>query len=115
MAGHLVRRHRLAEHFLIRIIGLPWHRAHQEAERWERVISDEVEERMVAILNDPATCPHGFPIPEPETVPFPPEGDWPWGWAPAIDAQRTAEATPASKPYFAIMVRSLRSSQGWIR
>ncbi len=63
VAEHLVRRHRLAEHFLIRIIGLPWHKAHEEAERWERVISDQVEERMIAILNDPATCPHGNPIP----------------------------------------------------
>ena len=59
----LVRRHRLAEHFLIRIIGLPWHQAHEEAERWERVISDEVEARMVAILEDPGACPHGNPIP----------------------------------------------------
>jgi DtxR family Mn-dependent transcriptional regulator len=63
VAEHLVRRHRLAEHFLIRIIGLPWHKAHEEAERWERVISDQVEERMIDILNDPATCPHGNPIP----------------------------------------------------
>src|SRR2546426_358446 len=35
VAEHLVRRHRLAEHFLIRVIGLPWHRAHEEAGRWE--------------------------------------------------------------------------------
>jgi DtxR family Mn-dependent transcriptional regulator len=62
-ARALVRRHRLAEHFLIRIIGLPWHMAHQEAERWERVISPEVEERMVVLLDDPGTCPHGNPIP----------------------------------------------------
>jgi DtxR family Mn-dependent transcriptional regulator len=63
VAEHQVRRHRLAEHFLIRIIGLPWHKAHQEAERWERVISDDVEERLIDILKDPATCPHGNPIP----------------------------------------------------
>ena len=63
LARALVRRHRLAEHFLIRIIGLPWHKAHEEAERWERVISADVEERMVAILDDPGTCPHGNPIP----------------------------------------------------
>lgn len=63
IARALVRRHRLAEHFLIRIIGLPWHKAHQEAERWERVISEEVEERMVEILDDPGACPHGNPIP----------------------------------------------------
>src|SRR6266704_87076 len=58
-----VRRHRIAEHFLIRIIGLPWHRAHEEAGRWERAISDEVEARMVEILGDPGACPHGNPIP----------------------------------------------------
>jgi DtxR family Mn-dependent transcriptional regulator len=63
IARSLVRRHRLAEHFLIRMIGLPWHKAHEEAGRWERVISDEVEARLVEILHDPATCPHGNPIP----------------------------------------------------
>jgi len=63
VAETLVRRHRLVEHFLIRILGLPWHRAHEEAERWERVISDEVEGRMTLLLEDPATCPHGNPIP----------------------------------------------------
>jgi len=63
IARALVRRHRLAEHFLIRVIGLPWHKAHDEAGRWERVISAEVEERLVDILHDPATCPHGNPIP----------------------------------------------------
>jgi DtxR family Mn-dependent transcriptional regulator len=63
VAVKLVRRHRLAEHFLIRVIGLPWHKAHEEAARWEKVISEEVEERMVNILGDPGTCPHGNPIP----------------------------------------------------
>ncbi len=63
VARALVRRHRLAEHFLIGVIGLPWHKAHDEAGRWERVISAEVEDRMAAILDDPATCPHGNPIP----------------------------------------------------
>jgi DtxR family transcriptional regulator, Mn-dependent transcriptional regulator len=63
LAVTLVRRHRLAEHLLIDIIGLPWHLAHSEAERWERVISDRIEERLVTILDDPGTCPHGNPIP----------------------------------------------------
>ena len=62
-ARRSVRRHRLAERFLINVIGLPWHRAHEEATAWERVISDEVEERLTDILDDPATCPHGNPIP----------------------------------------------------
>jgi DtxR family Mn-dependent transcriptional regulator len=63
LARTQVRRHRIAEHFLIRIIGLPWHRAHEEAGRWERAISDQVEARMVEILGDPGACPHGNPIP----------------------------------------------------
>lgn len=63
VARRLVRRHRLAERFLIEVLGIPWHRAHEEAGAWERAISDEVEERIAAILNDPATCPHGNPIP----------------------------------------------------
>jgi DtxR family Mn-dependent transcriptional regulator len=63
VAESLVRRHRLAEQFLIRIIGLPWHQAHEEAQRWEKAISDQVEERIAAMLDDPPTCPHGNPIP----------------------------------------------------
>lgn len=59
----LVRRHRLAEHLLIDIIGIPWHLAHEEAERWERVISDPIERRLVELLGDPGACPHGNPIP----------------------------------------------------
>src|SRR5918995_443116 len=59
MAIALVRRHRLAEHLLIDVIGLPWHQAHQEAERWERVISSDIEVRLVDILGDPGACPHG--------------------------------------------------------
>jgi DtxR family Mn-dependent transcriptional regulator len=63
LAVSLVRRHRLAEHLLIDVIGLPWHKAHEQAERWERVIDDEVEARLVEILADPGACPHGNPIP----------------------------------------------------
>ena len=48
---------------LVDVIGLPWHLAHDEAGRWEHVISDDVEARLVALLDDPATCPHGNPIP----------------------------------------------------
>lgn len=63
LAEKLVRRHRLAERFLIEMIGLPWHLAHEEAGAWERAISDRVEGRIADILHDPATCPHGNPIP----------------------------------------------------
>jgi DtxR family Mn-dependent transcriptional regulator len=63
LAESVVRKHRLAERLLTDIIGLPWHKAHVEACRWEHVISDEVEERLVELLEHPTTCPHGNPIP----------------------------------------------------
>jgi len=63
MAESVVRKHRLAERLLTDVIGLPWHKAHVEACRWEHVISDEVEARLVILLDNPTTCPHGNPIP----------------------------------------------------
>jgi DtxR family Mn-dependent transcriptional regulator len=62
-AESVVRKHRLAELLLTEVIGLPWHKAHLEACRWEHVISDEVEDRLVVLLGHPTTCPHGNPIP----------------------------------------------------
>ncbi|MGH9190662.1 MAG: metal-dependent transcriptional regulator [Acidimicrobiales bacterium] len=62
-AVSVVRKHRLAERLLTDVIGLPWHKTHIEACRWEHVISDEVEERLVVLLGNPFTCPHGNPIP----------------------------------------------------
>ncbi|MDQ1404302.1 MAG: DtxR family transcriptional regulator, Mn-dependent transcriptional regulator [Actinomycetota bacterium] len=70
-AESVVRKHRLAERLLTDVIGLPWHKAHLEACRWEHVISDEVEERLVEILGHPTTCPHGNPIPGTEGDPTP--------------------------------------------
>jgi DtxR family Mn-dependent transcriptional regulator len=63
IARSIVRRHRLAERLLVDVIGLDWEKAHREADRWEHAISAEVEEKLVALLGDPATCPHGNPIP----------------------------------------------------
>lgn len=63
VAEGVVRKHRLAERLLVDVIGLEWHKAHLEAGRWEHVISDEVEARLVALLGNPSTCPHGNPIP----------------------------------------------------
>ena len=63
VATIVIRRHRLAERLLVDVIGISWSAAHLEAGRWEHVISDSVEERLVALLGDPATCPHGNPIP----------------------------------------------------
>ena len=63
LAETVVRRHRLAECFLTDILGLSWADAHQEAGKWEHVISPAVERAMMERLNDPTTCPHGNPIP----------------------------------------------------
>jgi DtxR family transcriptional regulator, Mn-dependent transcriptional regulator len=74
LATSVIRKHRLAERLLTDILGLPWHKVHAEADRWEHVISDDVEARLVEVLGNPATCPHGNPIPgsgakpEPATV-----------------------------------------------
>ena len=58
-----VRRHRLSERLLTDLLGLEWHKAHDEACRFEHAISPEVEEKLIAALGSPTTCPHGNPIP----------------------------------------------------
>jgi len=63
LAVTVVRRHRLAERFLTDMLHLSWAAAHQEAGRWEHVISPVVEDALVRVLQDPHTCPHGNPIP----------------------------------------------------
>ena len=63
LAERVVRRHRLAERFLTDILGLSWAVAHQEAGKWEHVMSSDVEEAMDRLLGSPTTCPHGNPIP----------------------------------------------------
>ena len=58
-----MRRHRLAERLLIDVIGLDWVHAHEEACRWEHVISTDVERRLVQLLHEPVESPYGNPIP----------------------------------------------------
>ncbi|MFO7777905.1 MAG: iron dependent repressor, metal binding and dimerization domain protein [Nitriliruptoraceae bacterium] len=58
-----VRRHRLTERLLSDVIGLEWWKVHHEAERWEGVVSGDVEAKLIELLGDPGTCPHGNPIP----------------------------------------------------
>jgi DtxR family Mn-dependent transcriptional regulator len=59
----VMRKHRLAERLLAEVIGLDWDQLHIEACRWEHVMSDAVERRIVAMLAKPLVCPHGNPIP----------------------------------------------------
>ncbi len=62
-AVSVMRKHRLAERLLVDVIGLRWDLVHAEACRWEHVISDEVEQRLVAVLDAPTHDAHGNPIP----------------------------------------------------
>ena len=58
-----MRKHRLAECLLVGVIKLPWEEVHIEACRWEHVISESVERRLVELLGYPVRCPHGNLIP----------------------------------------------------
>jgi DtxR family Mn-dependent transcriptional regulator len=59
----VMRKHRLAERLLVDVIGLEWEQVHTEACRWEHVMSDAVERKLVALLGNPTTSPYGNPIP----------------------------------------------------
>jgi len=62
-ADSIVRRHRLAERFLVEVLGFEWWKTHQEAEHLEHAMSPEMEERIQEVLGNPQTCPHGNPMP----------------------------------------------------
>jgi DtxR family transcriptional regulator, Mn-dependent transcriptional regulator len=63
LALHVLRRHRLVEVFLVKVLGLDWSEVHAEAEELEHAISDKVLERMDVVLGRPSVDPHGDPIP----------------------------------------------------
>ena len=59
----VMRKHRLAERLLVDVIGLEWEYVHAEACRWEHVMSEAVERKLVALLDNPTVSPYGNPIP----------------------------------------------------
>jgi len=63
VAVAVMRKHRLAERLLVDVIGLAWEEVHAEACRWEHVMSEGVERRLVEVLGHPTTSPYGNPIP----------------------------------------------------
>ncbi len=76
IALEIIRHHRLLELYLYKALGVPWDGVHEEAEKLEHVISEEVEARMDAFLGYPTEDPHGSPIPDkngivPETSSIP--------------------------------------------
>src|SRR3954469_20129180 len=63
LALHVLRRHRLVELFLVKVLELDWSEVHEEAELLEHAISDKVLERIDSFLEHPSVDPHGDPIP----------------------------------------------------
>jgi len=62
VARHVVSRHRLIEAFLVKVMGLPWDDVHEEAETFEMGVTPQLEARMLELIGDVKTCPHGHPI-----------------------------------------------------
>ena len=67
-AVHVMRKHRLAERLLADVIGLDWALVHDEACRWEHVMSEHVERRIYEMLGEPTESPYGNPIPGLEEI-----------------------------------------------
>ncbi|MEX0683196.1 MAG: metal-dependent transcriptional regulator [Dehalococcoidia bacterium] len=63
LAESVARRHRLSERFLNDVLGLGWAEAHEEAHHFEHGMTPVIEARIMKLLNNPTTCPHGSPIP----------------------------------------------------
>jgi DtxR family transcriptional regulator, Mn-dependent transcriptional regulator len=66
LAGLVLRRHRLVELFLVKVMGMSWAEVHEEAEQLEHVVSERLIERIDEMLGRPTHDPHGDPIPTPE-------------------------------------------------
>jgi DtxR family transcriptional regulator, Mn-dependent transcriptional regulator len=75
LATRVMRKHRLAERLLTDVIGLEWELVHAEACRWEHVMSDAVERKLVNLLDNPTISPYGNPIPGLDELARPPETD----------------------------------------
>ena len=84
-AVSVMRKHRLAERLLIDVIGLEWELVHAEACRWEHVMSEAVERKLVALLDNPTISPYGNPIPGLDELTSPP----------SAESSRSASAPPA--------------------
>jgi DtxR family Mn-dependent transcriptional regulator len=85
----VMRKHRLAERLLADVIGLEWEQLHIEACRWEHVMSEAVERRILTLLKEPLVCPHGNPIPGLDQLGMPDAGQG--------DAAAAAVPEPASQ------------------
>lgn len=101
-AVSVMRKHRLAELLLVNVIGMPYEEAHEEACRWEHVMSDAVEKRVYDLLNRPTRSPYGNPIPGLEELGSP-EADT----TDAVDGERNLAFPGLSGP---VVVRRICES-----
>jgi DtxR family transcriptional regulator, iron-dependent repressor len=107
LAVAVMRKHRLAERLLVDVIGLPWEEVHAEACRWEHVMSEDVERRLVQVLDNPTTSPFGNPIPGLSELGV---GSW-LGGAEAPNLVRLTEL-PAGMPVAVVVRRLTEHVQG---
>ncbi len=100
IAISVMRKHRLAERLLVDVIGLDWEDVHAEACRWEHVMSEDVERRLISVLGQPTTSPYGNPIPglpelgarsAPAAAPLTRLSELPHGESTAVVVRRLAE------------------------
>lgn len=96
-AVRVMRKHRLAECLLVEVIGMPWEQVHEEACRWEHVMSEAVERRLMEMLGNPTVSPYGNPIPGLDEL------------LPGIkDAHRTPDDLSALAPLTAVATAEVR-------
>lgn len=95
-ALRMVRRHRLIETYLVEFLGYTWDEVHDEAERLEHAVSDQLVHRMAVALGNPRFDPHGDPIPEPDgsmiELVYTPLTDIPVGETAVVQRVDTGEA-----------------------
>ena len=89
IALEVIRHHRLIEQYLAEALGVPWDQVDAEADKWEHILSDELEARIDAFLGYPDRDPHGAPIPSLEGL-----------LAPSSEI-RLSELTPGQRAYIA--------------
>src|SRR5664279_18343 len=75
-AVRVMRKHRLAERLLVDVLGLEWEYVHDEACRWEHVVSERVERKILALLGEHRESPYGNPIPGLDELGEPPNEDF---------------------------------------
>lgn len=103
-ATAVMRKHRIAERLLADVIGLEWEDVHEEACRWEHVMSENVERKIMSMLNYPTESPYGNPIPGLDELGLPPTAPFHAG---VVKLQDALPSEPAPDESIQVTVRRL--------